>query len=107
MRLLLGEAVERALVVSCITHRRSATGGWCFLERPQAPPRLRSDRRILRRFTARTLSTPRERRASLIFYQAQRGTSSLWLGCWGGEDSGFEQKLAYLLPYKIADPGGG
>jgi hypothetical protein len=34
---------------------------------------------------------------------------SLWLEwCWRGEDdSGFEQNFAYLLPDKIADPGGG
>jgi hypothetical protein len=34
---------------------------------------------------------------------------SLWLGWWwrGESDSGFEQKFAYLLPDKIAHPGGG
>lgn len=45
---------------------------------------------------------------SLLWDQAQRGMPSLWLGCWRGkDDSSFKQKLARLLPDKIADPGGG
>src|SRR5262249_51947079 len=44
-----------------------------------------------------------------FFHQAQRRMPSLWLGWWwmGDSDSGFEQKFAYLLPDKIAHPGGG
>jgi hypothetical protein len=53
--------------------------------------------------------TPRQRRTRLFFHQAQRRMPSLWLGWWwrGESDSGFEQKFAYLLPDKIAHPGGG
>src|SRR5437899_2797242 len=53
--------------------------------------------------------TPRQRRTILFFHQAQRRMPSLWLGWWwrGESDSGFEQKFAYLLPDKIAHPGGG
>jgi hypothetical protein len=90
------------------THGRSATGVLVILERPQAPARLdltvgppgafTPDPHLFRGSGAR----------ALLFHQAQRGMSSLWLGCWRGEeDSGFEQKLAYLIPYTIADPGGG
>jgi hypothetical protein len=46
---------------------------------------------------------------SLFFHQAQRRMQWLWLGRWrrGEDNSGFKQKFAYLLPYKIAHPGGG
>jgi hypothetical protein len=55
------------------------------------------------------LFTPRQRRTSLFFHQAQRRMQWLWLEWWwrGEDNSGFEQKFAYGLPYKIAHPGGG
>ena len=72
---------------------------------PSAAPRGHA---AASRFTARTLSHSAGAARALFFHQPQRGMSSLGLGCWRGEeDSGFEQKLAYLVPYKIADPGGG
>jgi hypothetical protein len=48
------------------------------------------------------------RRTSLFFHQAQRRMRWLWLGWWWRreDDSGFEQKFAYLLPDKIAYAGG-
>jgi hypothetical protein len=66
--------------------------------------------RLSRDFTTRNqVLTPRQRRTRLFFHEAQRRMPSLWLGWWwrGESDSGFEQKFAYLLPDKIAHPGGG
>jgi hypothetical protein len=77
---------------------------------PSAPRDGRHDQRGNFQTALRNrVSTPRQRRTSLFFHQAQRQMPSLWLGWWwrGEDDSGFEQKFAYLLPYKIAHPGGG
>jgi hypothetical protein len=87
-----------------LARRQFGSGG--FFYRPQAGPSALSANGLHR---ATGLFTPRQGRTSLFFNQAQRRMQWLWLGWWrrGEDNSGFEQKFAYLLPYKIAHPGGG